>query len=84
MCPLPPPPPQKKTKLKIALSKGQHPHKVFPYYSHQSIIKNISAKFHKKPNGYQKIEKKYHKTDQKYPKMASKRGGLTVKKNLVQ
>ena len=63
MCPLPP----KKTKLKIALSKGQHPHKVFPYYSHQSIIKNISAIFHKKPNGSQEIEKKYHKTDQKIP-----------------
>ena len=28
---------------------------------------NICAKFHKKPNGSQEIEKKYHKTDQKIP-----------------
>ena len=62
-----PPPPKKKTKLKIAPSKGQHPHKVFSYYSHQIIIKNICEKFHKKPNGSQEIEKKYHKTDQKIP-----------------
>ena len=63
MCPLPP----KKTKLKIAPSKGQPPHKLFSYYSHQSIIKNIYAKFLKKPNGSQEMEKKYHKTDQKVP-----------------
>ena len=61
MCPLP----LKKTKLKIAPSKGQPPHKVFSCYSHQSIIKNIYAKFHKKPIGSQEIEKKYYKTDQK-------------------
>ena len=54
MFPLPP----KKTNFKIAPSKGQHPHKVFSYYSHQSIIKNICAKFHKKPKGSQEIEKK--------------------------
>ena len=62
MCPSP-----KKTKLKIAPIKGQHPHKVFWCYSHQSIIKNICAKFHKKPNGCQEMEKKYHKTHQKIP-----------------
>ena len=61
MSPLPP----KKPKLKRSPSKGQHPHKVFSYYSHQIIIKNICAKFHKKPNGSQEIEKKCHKTDQK-------------------
>ena len=64
MCPLPP----KKPKLKIVPSKGQPPHEVFSYYSHQSIIKNICVKFHKKPNGSQEIEKKYYKTDQKIPR----------------
>ena len=58
---------KKKTKLKIAPSKGQHSHKVFSYYSHQSVIKNIYAKFHKKPNGSQETEKKYLKTDHKIP-----------------
>ena len=61
------PPPPKKTKLKIAPSKGKPPHKVFSYYSHQGIIKNICAKFHKTSKGSQEIEKKYHKTDQKIP-----------------
>ena len=32
-----------------------------------SIIKNICAKFHNKPNDSQEIEKKYLKTDQKIP-----------------
>ena len=59
--------PPKKTKLEIAKSKGQPPHKVFSYYSHHSIIKNICGKFYKKPNDSQKIETKYHKTDQKIP-----------------
>ena len=64
--------------------KGNTPHKVFSYYSHQSIIKNICAKFHKKPNGSQEIEKNTTKLTKKYPKMASRRGGLIVKKKLVQ
>ena len=63
MCPLS----SKKTKLKIALSKGQPAHKVFSYYSHQSIIKNICANFHNNPSSSQEIEKQYYKTDQKIP-----------------
>ena len=60
-------------------AKGNNPHKVFLYYSHQSIIKNICAKCHKKPNGSQEIEKKYHKTDQKIPQ-----NGLQVRRTYYE
>ena len=50
------------SKLKIASSKVQH-HKVSN--NHQSIFKNICAKFQRKTNGSQEIEKKYCKIDQK-------------------
>ena len=52
------PPPPKKQNSKSAQAKGNTLHKVFLYYSHQSIIKNICAKFHEKPNGSREIEKK--------------------------
>ena len=51
------PPSPKKLNSKSVQAKGNTPHKVFLYYSHQSIIKNICAKFHKKPNVSREIEK---------------------------
>ena len=82
--PPPPPPPKKKKKLKIAPNKEQLLHKVFLYYSHQSIIKNICAKFHKKQNGSQEIEIKYYKTDQKIPQNGLQERRTYCQKNLVQ
>ena len=47
------PPPPKKLN-----SKSPHPTQSLLYYSHQSIIKNTCAKFHKKPKGSDEIDKK--------------------------
>ena len=69
--------PPKKTNSKRP--KANTPRKVFQSDNHWSIIKNISAKFHKKPNISQDIEKNTTRKPKKYPKVASRREGLTVK-----
>ena len=59
-------PSPKKSKLKIALSKGQHPHWLSD--NQKIIIKNTCAKFHKKPDGSQEIELNTTKQTKKIPK----------------
>ena len=58
-------PPQKINPSKLAPSKGQY---------HQSIVKNVFAYFHKKPNSSQEIEKNTTRQTKTYPTMASRRG----------
>ena len=70
------PPSPQKSKTRQPQAKSNTSHKVFQSEYHQSVIKIICAKFHKKQKGSQEIEKNTTKQTKKTCKMASRRGGL--------